>query len=66
MVEDHRLLAALDERLVEDVESLQERSVGRCLYVIVSHESALCLRVGLTPHLQIDFHYVFFHCNVYE
>ena len=65
VVEHDGLLASLDERLVQDVEGLEEGSVGSGLDSFISHKTTFSLRAGLTPDLKIDFHYIFFHCEFY-
>ena len=64
VVKHDGLLALFDEALVEDIEGLKERGVGGGFHIAVSHKSTLLFRSGLTPYLEIDFHYVIFHCFV--
>ena len=65
VVEHDGLLTLLDEHLVENVESLEEGSVGSGLDSFISHKTTFSLRASLTPDLKIDFHYIFFHCEFY-
>ena len=62
VVERDRLLAVPDEALVEDVEHLQERHVGRHLVQLVADHLAVLLEVllrallGLAPDVEGDLH----------
>src|SRR5690606_27097466 len=52
VIERDRLFAALDELLVEDVEHLEERSVGRNVPDLVGDERARALGVLLAPDVE--------------
>ncbi len=52
VVEDDRLLALLDEPLVEDVEHLEERRLVTDLGDLMALETALSGRAVLTPDLE--------------
>ena len=51
VVEGHRLLALVDEIVVQDVEHFEERGVGRNVLHLVALESAFGFSVLLTPYL---------------
>ena len=63
VVEYDRLLTLLDELLVEDVEGFEEGGVRGGLDIHISLKLALLSRSGLTPHLEIDCHFII-HCRV--
>ena len=51
VVECHRLLARMDEVVVQDIQHFEERGVGRDVLDTVGFESALRFSVLLTPYL---------------
>ena len=51
VVECHGLLALVDQVVIQDVEHLEERGVGRDVFDFVSFETTLCFSVLLTPYL---------------
>ena len=64
VVEGHGLLALVDEVVVQDVEHLEERGVGRDVFNLVGLESTLGFGVFLTPYLQCEIHNSKFVVNV--
>ena len=61
VVKDDRLLALLDELLVEDVHHLKEGGVGGDVAHLVGLKAALGMSVGLTPNLKFET-YICIHC----
>jgi hypothetical protein len=51
VVEGHGLLALVDEVVVQNIEHLEERGVGRNVLDLVRFECALRFSVLLTPYL---------------
>ena len=61
VVKGNRLLALLDELLVEDVHHLEERGVGGNVAHLVGLKAALGMSVLLTPNLKFEA-YTCIHC----
>ena len=51
VVECHRLLAFVNKVIVQDIEHLEERGVGRDIIDLIGLECSLGLGVLLTPYL---------------
>jgi hypothetical protein len=58
VVEGHRVVAVEDQLLVEHIEHLEERHVGRDLGDVVRHHLALLVLVPLPPDPQGQVHHL--------
>jgi hypothetical protein len=57
-VERDRVLALLDELLVEEIEHLEKRHVGADVGDVVGNEAALVLAIPLAPDMECEPHHL--------
>jgi hypothetical protein len=65
MVEGDGLLALYDQSLVQYIEHLQERHLGRNAAHGIGLELTLVFFVLLSPHLEGEVHRIMFHSCIY-